>query len=256
MLKILPSANNNIYYKIFDKHYKLSSGIYTKYKYTDAAKISEINQNRAAIINYLSANELLIMKQVHGNKILDADEIDDFQQEYEADGAVTSKKFIVLAVQTADCVPLLIYDSAHELIGAAHCGWRGAKSNIIHNLVAAIKVKLASKFKTSNLYAILGPAIWQESYEVDKIFYENFVQESQDYGKFFIPSLNPKNISTHYMFDLPAFVRLKLQTEGIQNITQIQDNTYNMPDKYPSYRWSCHQNIKNNESILSTIIMK
>lgn len=256
MLKILPSANNNIYYKIFDKHYKLSSGIYAQYKFADAAKISEVQKNKVAIINDLSANELLIMKQVHGNKIIDADEIEDFQKEHEADGAITSKKFIALAVQTADCVPVLIYDSLNDLIGAAHCGWRSAKSNIIHNLVAAMKTKLATGFQASNLYAILGPAIWQESYEVDQIFYENFVQESQDYGKFFIPSLNPQNISTHYMFDLPSFVKLKLQKEGIENITQIQDNTYNMPDKYPSYRFNCHQNIKSNESILSTIIIK
>ncbi len=240
MKLVVPS----VYYRVFDKLYQESSHIYSKHRLDDEIKVE---QNRRAILTSLNANKLLILKQVHGNKVVDADLINDFSLEPEADAAITTKTGIVIAVQTADCVPVLLSDLAGKIVGGAHCGWRSAKADIIANVVSAMKAKGAKRLK-----AIIGPAVQQQSYEVDQNFYDIFVQDSAVYEKFFIPA----NKQYHYLFDLPSFVALKLQKAGIEDITRIEEDTYTTPEKYPSYRRSYHANEQYVESILSTIVIR
>lgn len=239
-------VRDKVYYKIFDKSYKDSSHVYAKYKANSETKIAEINQNLENVKKELEANKILVLQQVHGNLIVDADEITDFNLEPVADGVVTSIKNLALTIQTADCVPVLL-GCKEGVIGAAHCGWRSAKSNIVVNLVKMMKEKGALE-----IAALIGPCIAQESYEIDQDYYDGFINDSKDYAKFFIPSIKP----THYMFDLPSFVEHKLKESGVDDITRVFENTYSMPEKYPSYRKSFHLGEKYSQNILSTILIK
>jgi len=241
--------NDRVYYKIFDKSYKQSSYIYSKYKYNDELLLQEVENNKKAILSTLGADNIVILKQVHGNKIIDADEINDFNIELEADGAVTTLQNLALGIQTADCVPILLASDDGNVIGAAHAGWKGSKTNIVSNLVKAMEDK-----GTNNIKALIGPAIQQYSYEVDANYYESFISEDLQFAKFFIPS--PQKPADHYMFDLPAFVEMKLKNAGVEDISKSLDNTYSNKDKYPSYRRSTHLGTKYNKNILSTIVIK
>ncbi|WP_375319439.1 peptidoglycan editing factor PgeF [Candidatus Tisiphia endosymbiont of Oplodontha viridula] len=239
---------NKVYYKIFDKSFKQSSHIYTKKNKSGVPNNLEIVQNnRLAVVRHYNAGNIVILQQVHSTKIIDADLITNSDTDPEADGIVTSKKNLVLAIQTADCVPVLLSSEDGMVIGAAHCGWRGAKDGIINNVVELMQTKGAQ-----NIKAIICPAIQQCSYEVDQEYYDNFVQQRADYSRFFI---NSTKIG-YYMFDLPAYVELQLQEAGVKDIIKILEDTYSNPEKYQSYRRCCHTGELYNHTILSTIVIK
>lgn len=237
--------NDKVYYKIFDKSFKQSTHIYNKRnKINQLVTEEEIKKNKQLVIDHFTANDILLLHQVHGNKIIDTDLAVDFN--LQADGAVTTKPGLILAIQTADCVPILLSSDNGSVIGAAHCGWRGAKANIIDNLVTLMKQK-----KARNIKALIGPSIQQSSYEVDHEYRSSFVKENIENALFFTGSTRPH----HYLFDLPGYVELKLKQAGVENITRNIDDTYLMFEKYPSYRRSCHSEEKYNQNILSTIMI-
>ncbi len=241
-------VKNKVYYKIFDKSFKQSSHVYSKKnKFGDPNQLEIVENNRLAVVQHYNADNIVILQQVHGSKIIDADLITDSDTDLEADGAVTTKKNLVLAIQTADCAPVLFSSKDGMVIGTAHCGWRGAKAGIINNAV-----ELMQKKGAKNIKAIICPTIQQCSYEVGQEYYDNFIKQRADYSRFFINSLK----TGHYMFDLPAYVELQLQEAGIKDITKIADDTYSNPEKYISYRRCCHTGELYNRTILSTIVIR
>ncbi|WPY00931.1 Polyphenol oxidase family protein [Candidatus Trichorickettsia mobilis] len=244
MLKEL--VTDKVYYRIFDREFTKSSHVYRKYK--PNSNEAEIDNNLKAILAALAANDILILNQTHGNTVIDADTIQNIGEvEPEGDAAVTATNNLALAIQTADCVPVLLYCIKGKVIGAAHCGWKSAKADIIINLIDQMRVAEADI-----IAAVIGPAIQQSSYEVDQQYYQDFVNQQSDYQRFFIPSTK----ANHYMFDLPSFVEMKLVASGVNQITKISEDTYTSPTKYPSYRRSCHLGKSLQHSILSTIIIK
>ena len=235
--------NGLVYYKIFDGTFKDSSHRYVK-KNNSIDEI-EIIRNKKAITDYFKTQDILILNQVHGTDIIDADNNSIITPE--ADGSITTRKNLVLAVQTADCVPVLLTSGDGKIIGAAHAGWKGAINGIIHNIVNKMIEKGAE-----NLTALIGPAIAQGSYEVDAEYYKAFLDKDINNKQFFINSKK----ENHYMFDLPGFVELQLKQAGVKDIKKIAEDTYANPAKYPSKRRSYHLQEPYNQNILSTIIIK
>ena len=88
------------------------------------------------------------------------------------DGLVTNEKGLVLAVYTADCVPLFFVDPVREAIGMAHSGWRGTTGNMAGKMVE----RMAREFGTDpkDLLVAIGPSICQKCYEVDETVAEAF----------------------------------------------------------------------------------
>ena len=238
---------NKVYYKIFDKTFQHLTCIYSLHKATDAAKLAEVKDNLSQVKQTLRIQQLVVLKQIHSNIIIDADDMKDYDQQVEGDGLVSTKPNIALAILTADCVPVLISSSDSKVIGAAHCGWKGAKNNIIVNLIEQMKNKGASAFKV-----IIGPSIAQQSYEIAEDYYQNFISDNQIYKQFFIASNKPN----HYMFDLSSLVVWQLNMLNITDISKIDEDTYSNLDKYPSYRRDYHQGRQNHCNILSTIMIQ
>lgn len=80
----------------------------------------------------------------------------------EGDALWTREKNLALAVNTADCIPVLIQDREGGAIAAVHAGWRGVENRIIYKILREV-------FKgSSNLAIHLGPHIRFESFEVEK----------------------------------------------------------------------------------------
>ena len=242
----LEFIKDKVYYKIFDRTYTASSGIYSKHKHKDAAKLAMVQQNIENIKADYKAEELVILKQVHGNAVICADN-SDCKQQLEADGSVTTEKNVVLSVLTADCVPVLFASADGKVIGAAHCGWKSAKSDLVKQVSLMMKSKNAT-----NIKAIIGPSIQQKSYEVSADYYHDFINDESACKHLFIAS----NKENHYMFDLSGYVKHKLAQENIELFLHIDDDTYSMPEKYPSYRRSTHGKEAYTHNILSTIMIK
>ncbi len=242
---------NKVYYKIFDLKQTVSTGIYSKKRVKDAAKLAEIEQNIANIKSEYGAKQLIILNQVHGDNVIYAGgegQLTEDEASLEgADGSVTAQIGCALAVLTADCVPILLASDDGKVVGSAHCGWKSAKADIIKQIKKKMLGAGAGRIK-----AIIGPAIAQQSYEVDGAYYANFVSDDEKFKRFFIESKK----EGRYMFDLVGFVKHKLQEEDIELKLNIEEDTYSMPDKYPSYRRHCHRGEEYSRNILSTIMIK
>lgn len=241
---------DRIRFKIFDKTALGTNGIYGLHPSKDENFLKRVHDNYRAVKSDLSADHLLILKQVHGNKVVDADLISSFLEEPEGDAAVTSQPNIILSIQTADCVPVLFASAKGDVIGVAHCGWRSARSDIIRAVVKLMRDKGARE-----ITAIIGPAIHQESYEVDRIFYDEIINELPEASSLF-KAVSQSKKDKKWLFDLPGFVRLKLHHSDIYNIIDKCENTYTQPDNYYSYRRNCHANISDHKNrLLSTILI-
>ncbi len=86
------------------------------------------------------------------------------------DGHVTDRPDVLLAVTTADCVPVFVVDPPRRAIGLVHAGWRGAAAGILEEAVAAMGRGFASA--PSALHVHFGPAICGRCYEVGPEVFE------------------------------------------------------------------------------------
>lgn len=157
---------------------------------------------------------LITLKQVHGTEVLHVTETSKDKQE--ADGMVTKCPGIALGILTADCGPVLFCDPKAHVIGACHAGWKGAKAGILQNTIVAMEKIGAER---SHIYATLGPTIWQEDYEVGPEF-PDLICEA--YETFFYPAEK----KGHHHFNLPHYICLLLQREGIPHIHDLRLNTF------------------------------
>ena len=110
-----------------------------------------------------SIEDVAILNQVHGDCVLHVDKAAGVLQTVgEADAAVTTRRDIMLAVRTADCVPVLL--ASPGAVGVAHAGWRGVAAEVVPRAVEALCE--ASGDSPSEVKAVIGPHISQAAYEV------------------------------------------------------------------------------------------
>lgn len=120
--------------------------------------------------------------QVHGTKIVVAEDIaqqlgilpanltrDDL---FGFDAIVTQQKGLGIAVRTADCIPVLLYDPIRKVVAAVHAGWRGTVQYIVHDTIALMKTRFG--IAPSNLMAQIGPGIALASFQVGAEVVEMF----------------------------------------------------------------------------------
>ncbi|GAB3515137.1 peptidoglycan editing factor PgeF [Pseudoxanthomonas daejeonensis] len=148
------------------------------------------------------------LRQVHGTGVMRFDaplatqaSIDD---EPEADAAVTSAPGAVLAILTADCLPVVFAAVDGSEAGAAHAGWRGLASGVLEATVAAMHTP------PSRLVAWLGPAAGPQAYEIGVEVREAFVGADPGAADAFAATR-----PGHWRVDLYALARRRLQAAGI-----------------------------------------
>ncbi|HUE86752.1 MAG TPA: peptidoglycan editing factor PgeF [Vicinamibacterales bacterium] len=120
--------------------------------------------------------DLRRIKQVHGRtvRVVRADDMPPIDPPPEADASVSNTPGHVLAVQVADCVPLLLADPCTGAVGAVHAGWRGSAARI----AGATVQTLAQEFgvRPGDLIAAVGPSIGTCCYEVGSELLDAFRQ--------------------------------------------------------------------------------
>lgn len=80
------------------------------------------------------------------------------------DGLITNERGVNLMLRFADCVPILLYDPAHQAIGIAHAGWRGTVAKVVTHTVRAMQD--AFETRPQDLIACIGPSIGPCCYEI------------------------------------------------------------------------------------------
>lgn len=174
---------------------------------------------------------LITLKQIHSDKALIADKPSWDGEQPEGDALVTSTAGLLLAVKTADCVPVLFADKSGKVVGAAHAGWKGAIGGVLESTVAKMESLGA---KRGDIVAAIGPCIGPQSYEVSDAFKTPFVEQDKLNERFFKAASKPG----HLMFDLPAYVESRLNKLGIAAVEDLKRDTLSDEATFHSYRRS------------------
>ncbi len=217
------------------------------YMARDNRDFNQIQESRNEIKKLINCANLLGLVQIHSDKVIVVDSELELSKEPEADAFVTNKQNLALSISTADCVPLLFNCNNTGIIGAAHAGWRGAKAGIIENTLNKMQELGAN---IANIEVQICPCISQENYEIDQNFYNEFLLDNESNDKYFIESKKP----SHKMFDLRNYVKDKISNLGVKKIDILEEDTYKLDKKYPSFRRATHKNIKLDGNILSVIV--
>jgi YfiH family protein len=120
------------------------------------------------------------------------------------------------------------------VIGAAHAGWKGAFTGVLESTVTAME-KLGAQ--RARIVAAIGPTIRQASYEVGPEFVTRFTDADAANKRFFTPSKK----ENHAMFDIAAYVTMRLSGAGIAQIDDLGVDTYADETRCFSYRRSVHR---------------
>lgn len=163
-----------------------------------------VAENRTLLRKALSLpSEPRWLRQVHGTQVV----IEPAHDEVEADAAVTRTPGVVLAIQTADCLPVLFCAGDGSEIAAAHAGWRGLSAGVLETALATMQTPRA------NMMAWLGPAIAAPSYEVGEEVREAFLVHDPAAASAFTATR-----PGHWSCDLYALARQRLQRAGVSRI--------------------------------------
>jgi len=128
-----------------------------------------VEQNRKAFLTALNGTDahgrpwpLAQLKQIHSATVHRVEAVSS--EPLVGDGLITNAPGLLLAIKTADCVPVLVVDVKRHAVGAFHAGWRGTVARIIEKGVGEMRRHFGSK--PSDLRAAIGPSIRRCCYSV------------------------------------------------------------------------------------------
>jgi len=163
------------------------------------------------------------------------------------DALITDQPNIALALNFADCVPILFYDSVQKVIAAAHAGWRGTVAKIGPKTVR----KMVGEFscKPENITAVIGPAIGKCCFEVKEDVLKQLAESINppNDGGIAIPPYSPVGVSTPTCYhasnafsdnhaDLKLINKLQLLASGLEKIDVCEYCTSCQNELFFSYR--------------------
>jgi hypothetical protein len=112
-------------------------------------------------------DRVVTVDQVHGENIVTVDDLNVRNvRTVHADAMITDVPGIAIGVETADCVPVLLFDPVKPAVAAVHAGWRSTVKKIVQKAVHRMREEFGSE--PARLIAAIGPAIGPECYEVDE----------------------------------------------------------------------------------------
>ena len=147
--------------------------------FTAADDRKHIQQNRRLLAQAVTGHgdtPLVTLRQFHSNLLVQATRADAARERpRKADGQMTDEPGFLLAVQTADCVPVLVADTRRRAVAAFHAGWRGTVKRIVELGVG--QMRLAFRSRPEDLVSAIGPGIGACCYAVGEEVFSEF--ESQ-----------------------------------------------------------------------------
>ena len=213
-------------------------------------KKSNVKKNLIIVKEKIGRNidNIYLLNQTHGNKFIYLNKNYKFlKKRPKVDAVITNQKKLPIAILTADCAPILLYDQNAKIIAAIHSGWKGAYKNIVIKVLKKF-IKLGSKIK--HIVVAIGPTIRQHNYEVGKEFKDKFERKSKKNSIYF------KFIQNRIYFDLPKFINNQLISFGIFKIDVIKMDTFDKKNNFFSARRSLKRNESDYGRNISVIMLK
>lgn len=188
---------------------------------------ADVAENRRRVRHYLPSDPFWL-EQVHGTTLVDADQWREGHLP-EADAALTRQPGRVLAILTADCLPVVLV-APEKALAVAHAGWRGLAAGILSHTLAAMDVA------PEQVYAYLGPCIGPSAFEVGDDVREAFLQQHPETAQAFTDQgLNGQGVQK-WLADLPALASQQLQRAGVKSVASSGWCTYQHPARFYSFR--------------------
>lgn len=182
------------------------------------------------------ATHLIIPHQVHGTdvRLISNDFFALSNQKKTAfldkvDGVMTNQKGVCVGVSTADCIPVLLYDTKQHAVAAVHAGWRGTVAKIVCRALADMHAAFGTN--PSDIKAVIGPGISLKNFEVGQEVYDAFAQAGFDMSEIAV-------MKEKWHIDLPRCNRLQLMHLGVKedHIQMSSVCTYDQSNEYFSAR--------------------
>lgn len=165
---------------------------------------STVERNRAELITRFALPEPpRWLRQVHGTQVA----IEPGHDEPEADAALTRRPGTVLAILTADCLPVVLASREGDELAAVHAGWRSLAGGVLERTLDAMRTP------RDRIVAWLGPAAGPQSYEIGAEVREAFVSRSLEAESAFTATR-----AGHWRVDLYALARQRLVGGGVTNV--------------------------------------
>lgn len=201
--------------------------------------------NRGRVAQWMGA-PLASVHQTHSARVVTIREGDDPADlvAQAADGIVTARPGIALAVLTADCQPVLLADPEAGVIGVAHAGWRGARDGILEAVIEAMMDAGAERVR-----AVIGPTISQRAYEVGPEFVDDLLVGDPENARFFASGPHGR---PH--FDLPAYGLHRLREAGAE-AEWTRHCTWSDEARFFSYRRATQRGEQDYGRLMSAIVL-
>ncbi len=246
--------------KKLSKHKKISHGFFNRiggkskgiYKSLNCGpgsndKKSKVKKNLQIVKNKICnrSKDVFLLNQIHSNKFVFIDKkFKSYKKRIKADAIITDQVKVPIAVLTADCVPILLYENTKNIVAAIHAGWKGAFKGIIKNV---INFMIKKGCKNKNIFAAVGPCIGRNNYNVKDDFKKKFLRKDKKNKIFF------SNKDNRIYFDLPNYIKSQLILNKITNIDMKNVDTFNKRNNFFSARRSLrlkHDDYGRNISII------
>lgn len=131
---------------------------------------TQVRKQEKALLHKITGikkKNIIMLNQVHGDDIVIIDDHPSRDLPFiaEADGMITAVKGLCLVIRTADCVPVIVHDINHGVLGAIHSGWRGCRLSISKKMILMMERHYGSR--PGDIRVFILPAIGPESYTVN-----------------------------------------------------------------------------------------
>tara|TARA_X000000950_G_scaffold155577_2_gene190706 strand:+ start:3173 stop:3928 length:756 start_codon:yes stop_codon:yes gene_type:complete len=230
------SKFKKIKHGFFNKSGGRSRGIYKSLNCGPGSEDKKINviKNLDIVKKKICKNSknIYLLHQVHSSKFIFLDKYPS-KKKIKADAVITNIKKLPIAILTADCAPILLYDNKKNMIAAIHAGWKGAFKGIISKV---LNFMIKKGCKTNCITAVIGPCISRNSYNVKENFKKKFLKKNKKNSVFF------KNRKETIYFDLPNYIKSQLKLMKVSKIEMINIDTFDKKNNFFSARQSLNAN--------------
>jgi YfiH family protein len=156
----------------------------------------------------LRLEDLALPRQVHSDNVL---WMQAAGRPEATDAVITDRPGLCVCVKTADCIPVLLYDTRQRIVAAIHAGWRGTVSRIVQKTIEKMR-----PVSPEDLHAIIGPGISLLQFEVGDEVYEAFRDEAFPMER--IAKRFPSTDGERWHIDLWEANRWLLEQMGVSDI--------------------------------------
>ncbi len=201
------------------------------YMHWDSPERVAANRKRFLAALNLDQAGLATLHQIHSDRIHIIKDVADQWNQADGDALVTRIENCALAIQTADCLPILLADPQNKISAAVHSGWKGTLARILQKTIEAMKREFGSD--PAQIVVAIGPGIRSCCFEVGKEVADLFKKE---FAGFLVKPIYER--PGKFLVDLPKALELQLECAGIrpENSHDIVACTRCNPNEFFSYR--------------------